>query len=945
MSPKGRPPWLPFVVAPAVAVVALILVLAVMTKWAVLAVTILAALIGLGLWTKRRGFSAIEIVAFLIHFDGLEFSIISVGRISAAVLTVVIIRKLVVDRWRPPAVQFRNWAPVWLLLCWVTVSGLWSVRVGGWIKAFLMLYLAFVFFCVTSMLVESHKDIQRFLRAFWVGGLFGSGAGILALFLGTRSEGLIGDPNFFGLVEAAMIPLTVYYLRHATERRERWFYMITLAVVLAGAAGAGSRSGLIGASIAIVATMVSKPGVSMGKRARIAGVALLITPVAFAIGFVMNPANLQRGFADRGAGRLDFWNATTDMIAERPILGQGFGQISYKIPQRLLITPGVQLLDERREAVSSHNTWLDMTGDLGVVGVSLFLLCFIVAGWSLLRPRWPYLSDLSTTVFVMMLPVLSSSMFLGLLNNKLAWSIMGLAAALSIPSDDARWPKVTGDEQEPLTPPGDQDADQPLYLSPGSSNGHSTALVPYEPEHGRVHLPVRHQELLANPLFVDQMPEVGLAKWDVRITRSALRTVLAVALVAMIAMFTISSSFPATFSVSSGFMVPELKVSSPREVFGLPTERSQQALVLVKSEAFAANLADLSGIDRSVQQVLDGITVEKPRMGGLVTITFTDHDKRVVEQAAPYLLAALNKIYTDARNFGMAGVDDQARPVNPGERNVYTGPPLVAAFSEPVIEGAKPKVMWMTLVAGATGAIITLGLFLSRCRRPRVTSHDDMLRRTSTPVWTHVSNYRRQPLEATVAQMQQVAVTLAEASGRGEALRRILVTPPERSRASRSLTVGLAAALVARGERVVVVDADVERPWLALRLDPAARMPKADEPLDLRKVQERMLPRGARRLLAGRADDLRLLHGSQIFDAGARALSAQRLGEFDEGITVLVLAPPAGSDVGVLELAQWAEIMVVPMRDGLTTTEAAQMVTARDRLLGRARSGIVMVAG
>lgn len=938
-SPEGRPPWLPFVLAALGLACVVILVLAVMNKWAVLAITLLAALGGLALWTKKKGFAAIEIVAFLIHFDGIEYSIISVGRISAAILTFVIAHKLIVQRWRPPAVPWRNWLPIWLMLTWVTISGVWAARPGGWLKAFLMLYLALVFFAVTSMLVESHKDIQRFLRAFWVGGLFGSAAGILALFLGTRSEGLIGDPNFFGLVEAAMIPLTVYYLRHADDKRERVMYLITLAVVLGGAAGAGSRSGLIGASIAIVATMVAKPGISMRKRAKVAGVAMVIAPIAFLIGFVANPANLQRGFSDRGAGRLDFWKTTVEVISERPVLGQGFGQISYEIPQRLLVTPGVQILDETREFVSSHNTWLDMFADSGVIGVSLFISCFLVAGWSLLRPRWPYMSDVSSTVFVMLLPVLSSSMFLGLLNNKLAWSIMGLAAALSVQSESARWSRATGDEQD--AEPGNEIE---LHGSSTLAREPGTGLVPYGMGgSGGSRLPVRHQELLANPLVIDEMPEVELAKWDVRITRSMGRMTLVGGIVAAILFFVIGSSLPVNYSVSAGFVVPELKVSSPNQVFSLPTERSQQVLVLAKSEAFAENLRVLSGIDLGVEQIVDRISVEKPRMGGLVTVTFTDHDEAVVEQAAPYLLASLNKIYSQARDFGTAGVNDQARPINPGEQNVYTGPPLVTMFSEPVIDAAKPKVLWMTFVGGLAGVIFTFGLILSRCRKPRVTSFDDMVRRTSTSVWTHLSISRRQSIHAAVAQVQQLAVNVAEGSRRGEHLRRILISPPERSSASRAMAIDLAAGLIARGDRVVLIDGDVQRPWLSMRLNPGGSMPKAAQPLDLRTVNVRSLTRQARQLLNDQTTDLRLVHGSQIYDRETKSLSSERLDEFDDGITVIVLAPPSNSDIGIVDLSKWAEVNVVPIRDGITTTEAAQNAIGRARLLGRARNGIVMI--
>ena len=135
--------------------------------------------------------------------------------------------------------------------------------------------------------------------------------------------------------------------------------------MLGGAAGAGSRSGLIGGAIAIVATMVTRPGLTVARRARVSIIGLLLAGFAFIIGFVANPANLQRGFNDRGAGRIDLWNTTVTLIEQRPLLGYGFGQVQSIIPPNLLLTDGSQLLDELRPDVSAHNTWLDIQGDLG----------------------------------------------------------------------------------------------------------------------------------------------------------------------------------------------------------------------------------------------------------------------------------------------------------------------------------------------------------------------------------------------------------------------------------------------------------------------------------------------------------------------------------------------------------------------------------------------------
>lgn len=909
-------------------------VLAIFNKWAVLFFTIVVAVVGLAVWTWRHGFRAFEIVAFLIHFDGLEYSIISIGRIASVVVTLILIRRIVVERWRPPAVPFWNWAPIWLVFGWFAVGGMWSSSAGDWLKAFLMLYLGIVFFCVTAMLVESHKDVQRFLRAFWVGGLFGSAAGILALFLRTRSEGLIGDPNFFGLVQAAMVPLTVYYYRNTTNRGERTMYLVALVVVLGGAAGAGSRSGLIGGAAAIVLTMVTKPGIGTGKRLRIGLIAMIVAPIAFLIGFVANPANLERGFSDRGAGRLDFWTTTQEIIRDRPLFGQGPGQTAIEIPQRQLITPGVENINEKRTAVSSHNTWLDLFADSGLVGLSLYGLSFAVAIVSLMRPRWPYMSDLSTTVLVMFAPVFTASFFLPLLNNKMAWSLAGLAASLAVSSKTARWPDRVVKEPE-------QDS-RLAHVDLALPRATAADLVPYAGSSGPPAV-MRPQELLASPLRIDEMPDVELAKWDFRITRHMWRRAFAAAVIGAIVIFAIGTQLSHRYTATTVLIAPAVSGSFPDDELVLKIEASQRVLALVKSELYASNLIEASGIDRSVAEVLDSIDVTKPGMGGMVQIAFTDSDQAVVERAAPHLIEALAAIYDSTRDFAAGSVNDQVRPMNPGEQNYYAGPPVSALLADPVMTDHAPRKVWMALTGGLAAAILTMGFSLFGARHPRVSDDDDIEAMTGLPVVGHVAVGGREPIESLVGQVNQLAVTITDRVSSTAPLRRIVVSPTTRGDLAEQLTVDLVSALISQGDRVVLVDADVERMGMASKLDPSGTSPGARDPLDLHTVDFEALSAPSRLLMTGLMGELRLLRGTQLVDSRDDSIDPLRLAELDDTVTIVVLAPPATSAVGVAELMRWSQMVLVPMRVGVTRTTDASRAASRVDLLGATRGGAVLI--
>lgn len=937
-TPRQRPSWGPVALA-VLGVAALpLLLFAILNRWGVLILILVAMTAGLAMWVWLRGFILIEIVAFLIHFDGVGVGPIRMGRIVAGIVACIIVYKLVVDRWRPPAIPLWNWLPIWTLTVWVVITGMWSHKIGAWIQTMLMFGLALAFFCVTAMLVDSHKAIQQFLRAYWVGGLFGSGAGILALVLGTRSVGFGADPNYFGLLEASMIPLTVYYRRHAADPRMKALYTFALVFVLAGAAGAGSRSGLIGGSIAIVATMVTRPGLTRGKRTKVAAIAMLLAPLAFLIGFVANPNNLSRGLvADRGAGRLDLWTVTIDLIKERPLIGHGFGQIQWIIPDQLLVTPGSQMLNESRDAVSSHNTWMDSWGDLGLIGLTNFIAVFGVAVFCLARPRWPYTKELSTTILVMFLPVFSSSLFLPLLNNKLAWGVVGLAAAMQVPSAGARWSGLAGARS------AEQEYKELTRARTARSRGTEIVRVAGAGLQSVGTTPVA--EPTADPYQVEQMPQVEFAKWDLRVTAGVVKGAFAAAAIVGILVFGIASKFPATYTATAGVIAPRLDTSVSPEALALDRIHMQGVLTLPVSEAYAAELKTLSGIDMDIRDVQKRMAVVRPKMSALIEFTFSDTNQANTKAVQPFLITALNNVYTSARELAGPRLQNEARPTRPGEQQYYSGPAFLPMDEEIQMDVAKPSVVWISLMAAMATGLIVIGSALMGCRRPRITATDDFLEHTGLRVATRVGGGGNRKTRTTKAQLQQLvlAATTGSDVDRGQ---RIVLAPTARDSISRRTAMGLAAALVEQGRRVVLVDAQVDRPLLSLRLGGwnSSGISDADEQpsLDLREVDPKRLPIEARALLGGRTGEFRFVSGGPFKFGATPGIDVESLDLLDATVTVLVLAPPSGRAVAVSPLYEWADTVLVAMRSGRTTTFDAENTAATVRMFGGSSSAIVL---
>lgn len=883
----------------------------VLTRWGVLAAVLLAMVAGLALFVIRRGFAFYQLVGFLIHFDGLGAGPIRLGRGLALVAFVLLAYKLYVEKWRPPAIPARHWLPPLTLVILVVASGAWSASTPDWAFTIGLIGLAVAFYLVAALLVDSHEKMLKFMRAFWIGGLFGAGAGVLGLALGTRSWGFGGDPNGFGVLMASVIPLTVYYRRQAVTQRERWWYTAALVFVVAGAAGAGSRTGVIASSLTIVATIITKPGLNSGQRAKSFVTAAVAGALAFVVLFVANPNNLARGFNDRGAGRLDLWTASLSLIQDRPILGHGAGQLSIKIPDRLAVTPDVQSTVEAgdREKVSAHNTWLDLVGDFGIAGFLIWLWLIVVTIVSFIRPRWRRTKELSTTLLVMMVPVIVGSMLLPMANKKLPWTLFGLAAALQVASWSTRWRGYA--------------ASGSLDLETARS-GH------------------------ASPVDGSSDDEPELARWDVKVSRRFRKLILAGAAVGFTVVFVVMSSLPVKHTVTTGVMFAERKAFATGQGIQIPQERLQGTLTLVASAAYAAELQRLSGVDLGIREIERRISVRRPEAGGFVEIKYSDSDEARAEQVAPYLITALDAVVAGSREYGLAGTQDEFRPVIPGEQRFSTEPLYIPAFQQGTLGIELQRTAFASLVGAATGALIMFGYVLLQQRRPRVNNGDDLPRVLGLPLWAHVGHAGRR-FAADRDQYLQVVGMAGEATEPDREPRRIVIASPGPDAAVRGLAMGVAGAVASTGRRVVLVDAQLERPLLSLRLGGFGRAGLRDvaegrRPLAtvLRRVNRWRFPTGVRRMLKGHADLVRFVPAGRLrrstVEVRPRVLDA-----IDPEAVLVVLAPSLLGTTAAAPAMVWSDALVLGLVEGRTVTFDAEDAAARIQTFVRDGAGVVLL--
>ena len=890
-----RPQTVLFVVAALVLLGAS--VLAIQTRFGVLILLAVAFVTGSILFAVRRSLALIEVVAFLIHFDGIGVGPVTLGRVISAVVVAVIVYKLVVDKWRPPAMPTRHWIGPLALATWATASGVWAALPGSWMVGIGTIGLALAYFAATGLLVDSYEKIGKFLRAYWYGGIFGAAAGVAGLVNGVRAFGFNGDANLFGVLAASMVPLTFYYRRNATSTRQKWIYTVVLLMVLAGAAGAGSRSGVIGSALALFGSLVYRPGESIKRRISVVIPAGIGTALVAVILIFANPNTLERG--TDSSGRLDFWKATVELISQRPVLGHGQRQINEKIPGLLATTPGTTTHSDKRDEVTSHNTWLDFLGNLGVIGFSIYGSIIVITVIGFLRPRWKQTKEISGYLFLMMLPVLSGSMFLDLSNNKLAWSLVGLAGILQVPSWGKRYRGYFS------RPPDEQPRDR--FSAP------------------------------------------RLARWDLKISRRFRIWVLLGAICGGIAFGAATGSATNRYTATVSMMIPKLDVPASLQSVRIDRERVSMIHTLVLSDAYAAELIDRSGVDATPPEISSGITVDRPKFGPFVAITFEDPDQALVEQVAPHMLDSVDALVEEGRQFTIPTLRDELRPTVPGEQRYYTGP-LYLPVSDYVDLGVvPPRVVWNFLVGLMTGGLVAVGYMLLQQRKPRVNDADNFDDSLGLPLWSHVGRPGNRRNGATGDQYAHIAVRAAEESGAELMPRRIVVAGPTPSRSTRTLALGVAAALASMDHKVVLVDGQVGRPRLSRRMGfwraPGVReLAGSGVGLDrvLSRVKVWLLPRVIRRSLRGKRENLRFVSAGRVSRGGGDQFDPAWLDGLDQSIVTVVLSPPLTGTVAVGPVMGWADVVFYDLVEGETVTFDAEDGALQLATFARGSAGVIL---
>lgn len=202
------------------------------------------------------------------------------------------------------------------------------------------------------------------------------------LVAGGRAAGPMEDANDFAFFLISALPLALWLARGPGVSAR--LHGVCAVVLIVGTLATFSRGALLG--IGVMAVLALALGL-LRRRTLVLGAA--VVAVAVVVAWVAVPDLIDRSLqekqyvaADNVDSRFTTWSMAAAMTAERPLLGQGPGGFGTEADR--FVPAGTS--DTTQQSVA-HQMYLDVASELGLMGITAFLLVFAHAVLGAVRAR------------------------------------------------------------------------------------------------------------------------------------------------------------------------------------------------------------------------------------------------------------------------------------------------------------------------------------------------------------------------------------------------------------------------------------------------------------------------------------------------------------------------------------------------------------------------------
>jgi O-antigen ligase len=318
-----------------------------------------------------------------------------------------------------------------LFVLWAGASSFWSIDPEA-TRARFLTYVQLVVLMWLIWEIGWSPERQRALLQAYV-----LGAGVAALITVRhylagawsydvgRFTALGENPNYLARICVLALPMAWYLSLSQRHRRLAWTWQFYIPLGSTVTLLTGSRGAFLAGLVALV--IIPWTLGRLRLRTKAALYALAVGSIVLASNFVPETslerirstrADIEAGyFGGRGA----IWKAGLEVAREHPLAGVGAGAFEAAVEPTLL------------GAISSHQTFLAILVEDGIVGLSLFLAMVAAAT----TPLW-HLPPLQRKVWIVLLATLAvAALSAGWDYQKDLWFVLGLLAA-QVPVRPAR---------------------------------------------------------------------------------------------------------------------------------------------------------------------------------------------------------------------------------------------------------------------------------------------------------------------------------------------------------------------------------------------------------------------------------------------------------------------------------------------------------------------------
>ncbi len=322
---------------------------------------------------------------------------------------------------------------------WAGISLVWADDVGRVLSSVFRLALALVFVFVVHSTVRTGRELRILAWAFVIGtglsALYGFAWG---LNVEGRFVGGSGDANFMASVLVASIVIGGFMLAATSSFGARLLLLALTAIDFVALVKTQSRGGLIALAVALTAACV----LAGRLRARVVATSLVVVALGLGYYAVLAPAEVRARATHisgaESAGRTDLWAIAWRIAQDHP--AQGVGLDNFQAVESRYVTQTFNILDVarlRRLDLVTHNTYLQLLAELGLVGLALLTAVLAVSvalavGALRLLARGPDRSTeaIARGITAGSIGVLTAYIFLSGLYEKQFWLLLGILVAL-----------------------------------------------------------------------------------------------------------------------------------------------------------------------------------------------------------------------------------------------------------------------------------------------------------------------------------------------------------------------------------------------------------------------------------------------------------------------------------------------------------------------------------